>query len=122
MPAWQPRGHVAASADGNPPSLPPKPKAARDLYDAGGTTVADIARVLGCSRATLYRNLKVEADASPVTHLKAFSRAAQPPVSSGSLFERLPMRPSKVALRPMFARGRWKIRFANLLRRSSALS
>lgn len=26
MPAWQQRGHVAASADGNPPSPPPKPK------------------------------------------------------------------------------------------------
>jgi len=35
-----------------------KAKAARDLYDAGGTTVADIARVVGCSRATLYRHLK----------------------------------------------------------------
>ena len=36
-----------------------KAKAAKDLYDAGGTTVADIARVVGVSRATLYRNLKV---------------------------------------------------------------
>ncbi|MHB8187759.1 MAG: helix-turn-helix domain-containing protein [Dermatophilaceae bacterium] len=28
---------------------------------AGGTTVADIARVVGVSRATLYRHLKVGA-------------------------------------------------------------
>lgn len=38
-----------------------KAKAARDLYTAGGTSVSDIAKVVGVSRATLYRNLKVEA-------------------------------------------------------------
>ena len=38
-----------------------KAKAARNLYDAGGTTVADIARAVGVSRATLYRHLKVDA-------------------------------------------------------------
>ena len=38
-----------------------KAKAAQGLYDAGSTTVADIARVVGVSRATLYRHLQVEA-------------------------------------------------------------
>jgi len=52
------RGRVG----GRPPALTPsKAKAAQALYEAGGTTVADIARVLGVSRATLYRHLKVGA-------------------------------------------------------------
>lgn len=52
------RGRVG----GRKPALTPaKAKAAKGLYDAGGTTVADIARVVGVSRATLYRHLKVEA-------------------------------------------------------------
>ena len=50
------RGRVG----GRKPALTPaKAKAAQGLYDAGGTTVADIARVVGVSRATLYRTLKV---------------------------------------------------------------
>jgi len=52
------RGRVG----GRKPALTPaKANAARNLYDAGGTTVADIARVVGVSRATLYRHLKVGA-------------------------------------------------------------
>ena len=59
------RGRVG----GRKPALTPaKAKAAKDLYDAGGTSVADIARVVNVSRATLYRSLKVGAvsTAAPV--------------------------------------------------------
>ena len=50
------RGRVG----GRPPALTPaKAKAAKHLYDAGGTTVADIARIVNVSRATVYRSLKV---------------------------------------------------------------
>jgi len=52
------RGRVG----GRKPALTPaKAKAAQGLFDAGGTTVADIAKVVGVSRATLYRSLKAEA-------------------------------------------------------------
>ena len=55
------RGRVG----GRKPALTPaKAKAAQGLYDAGGTSVADIARVVGVSRATLYRSLKVDAVAT----------------------------------------------------------
>jgi DNA invertase Pin-like site-specific DNA recombinase len=58
------RGRVG----GRKPALTPtKAKAARNLYDAGGTTVAEIAQVVGVSRATLYRNLKVEAGSAPTS-------------------------------------------------------
>jgi len=56
-------GLAAARARGRhggrkPALTPAKAKAAKDLYDAGGTSVADIARVVNVSRATLYRSLK----------------------------------------------------------------
>ena len=55
------RGRVG----GRKPALTPaKAKASQGLYDAGGTTVADIARVVGVSRATLYRHLKSGAGVS----------------------------------------------------------
>lgn len=36
---------------------PAKAKAARSMYDAGNSTVTEIAAALGVSRATIYRNL-----------------------------------------------------------------
>jgi DNA invertase Pin-like site-specific DNA recombinase len=43
---------------GRKPSLGPKKvKVARQMYEAGDSTVAEIAKVLGVSRATIYRHL-----------------------------------------------------------------
>lgn len=48
------RGHLG----GRKPSLTPKKvQVARRMYEAGDSTVADIAKVLGVSRATIYRHL-----------------------------------------------------------------
>jgi DNA invertase Pin-like site-specific DNA recombinase len=67
-------GLAAARARGRvggrmPALTPAKAKAAQGLYNAGGTTVADIARVVGVSRATLYRSLKVGTGASDPPHV-----------------------------------------------------
>ena len=44
---------------GRPPSLSPKKiELARSMHAAGGTTVAEIASILGVSRATVYRHLQ----------------------------------------------------------------
>jgi DNA invertase Pin-like site-specific DNA recombinase len=44
---------------GRKPSLTPKKvQVAQQMYDAGDSTVADIAKVLGVSRATIYRHLQ----------------------------------------------------------------
>ncbi|HET9889671.1 MAG TPA: recombinase family protein [Mycobacterium sp.] len=41
---------------GRPPALSPeKAVAAREMIEAGGRTMAQIAEIVGCSRATLYR-------------------------------------------------------------------
>ena len=55
-------GLVAARArgrmGGRKPSLSPKKiQVARPMYAAGDSTVAEIAKVLGVSRATIYRHL-----------------------------------------------------------------
>jgi DNA invertase Pin-like site-specific DNA recombinase len=43
---------------GRPVKLTPaKAKAARQMYDSGEQTVGQIARILGVSRATIYRHL-----------------------------------------------------------------
>lgn len=57
-------GLVAARArgrmGGRKPSLSPKKiQVARPMYAAGDSTVAEIAKVLGVSRATIYRHLDV---------------------------------------------------------------
>ncbi len=49
------RGHLG----GRKPSLTKKKiEVAQRMYDAGDSTVADIAKVLGVSRATVYRHLR----------------------------------------------------------------
>lgn len=55
-------GLTAARARGRlggrkPSFTPKKVELARQMYDAGDTPVADIAKVLGVSRATVYRHL-----------------------------------------------------------------
>lgn len=52
------RGHVG----GRKPSLTPtKVKAAQRMYDARDSTVSEIAKALGVSRATIYRHLTLSA-------------------------------------------------------------
>jgi len=51
---------------GRPPSLTPtKIALARQLYDARQHTLAEIARTLGVSRASIYRHLAAERGAAP---------------------------------------------------------
>jgi DNA invertase Pin-like site-specific DNA recombinase len=62
-------GHAAARArgrvGGRKPALTPKQvKVARRMYEAKDSTVSDIAKVLGVSRATIYRHLKPIASTS----------------------------------------------------------
>ena len=53
------RGRVG----GRKPSLTPKKvQVARRMYEAGDSTVVEIAKVLGVSRATIYRHLATEGD------------------------------------------------------------
>lgn len=57
-------GLAAARARGRhggrkPALTPKKAQLARQMYEAGGTTVAEIAETLGVSRATIYRSLSI---------------------------------------------------------------
>jgi DNA invertase Pin-like site-specific DNA recombinase len=50
---------------GRRPSLTPKKaQVARQMYDAGDSTVSEIAKVLGVSRATIYRHLPAKRPAT----------------------------------------------------------
>lgn len=60
------RGRVG----GRKPALTPAAaEEARRMYEAKNLTIDQIAQLLGCSRSALYRSLRGQAGASPMSHV-----------------------------------------------------
>ena len=63
--SWRTTREVRPSAGTQPALSPKQVEVARDLYAGGEHTVSEIAKIVGVSRATVYRHLGASKD--PIT-------------------------------------------------------